>query len=243
VPVGAGLIVESWIMPKARLAYERSSRTSQALIVGFSLAVVAMTGWLALLIMVSRDANTKTADAFVSSPPPEPPRLENPPSDAEFPLARTVRSVAMTPERPLRVEDPLPDNEVPFARAVRSVAATPLRLPGRDGVVNIPPLPSPPDAAPGAAPPPTATASASRVTSAMAPPSTYTPSPVGTASGNLRIVPTDPPVAAETDVMPVPLPRPRRLASIPLPRPRPQIDEGEAPKDKTLLDLLIELQR
>jgi hypothetical protein len=88
-------------MLKAGIAYERPSRLSQALVVGFSLAVVAMTGWLLLMIMHSHDANTKTVDVVEQTPPPpEPPRVENPPPDNLFPLASTVRPVTVTKPAP-----------------------------------------------------------------------------------------------------------------------------------------------
>jgi hypothetical protein len=82
-----------------------------------------------------------------------------------------------------------------------------------------------------------------RETSAVAPPSRYTPAAVGN-DADFRVTPVDPPTATEIDVSQVPLPhpRPRRLASIPLPRPRPQIDEPE-PQEKNLFDLLIDRQR
>jgi hypothetical protein len=49
-------------MPRTGLAYERPSLVSLALIVGFSLAVVVVAGWLVMMIMFSNDANTKAAD-------------------------------------------------------------------------------------------------------------------------------------------------------------------------------------
>jgi hypothetical protein len=49
-------------MPRTDLAYERPSLVSLALIVGFSLAVVVVAGWLVMMIMFSNGANTKAAD-------------------------------------------------------------------------------------------------------------------------------------------------------------------------------------
>jgi len=208
-------------MPKAGLAYERPSRTSLALIIGFSLAVVAMTGWLVLLIMFSPDANTMTATASLPSRPSELPATPGPPG-------------------PPRVETLPTDNQFPLTRTVRPVPATRPASPWGDSIASIPALPAAPMTTPAAAP------AAPR--EAPVPPDRYTPSSVGTVDTDYRGAAADyvnAPGTGEIDTahIPLPHPRPRHLASIPVPRPRPQIDEPEAPQEKSFFDLLIDRQR
>jgi hypothetical protein len=56
-------------MPRTGLAYERPSLVSLALIVGFSLAVVVVAGWLVMMILFSNGANTKAADPAAPAAP------------------------------------------------------------------------------------------------------------------------------------------------------------------------------
>src|ERR1700674_1952696 len=80
-----GTIGEFGKMPRTGLAYERASRVSQALILCFSLAVVVMAGWLAMMIMLPHDANTMAAD------PADVPEM------ATIPAPRIVNTVTAYP--------------------------------------------------------------------------------------------------------------------------------------------------
>jgi hypothetical protein len=76
-------------MPRPGLAYERKSRVSQVLILCFSVAVLVMGGWLAMMIMVPNNAETVTADtsdepAMATKPAP---RVENSATAYDLPLA------------------------------------------------------------------------------------------------------------------------------------------------------------
>jgi hypothetical protein len=76
-------------MPRPGLAYERSSRVSQMLILCFSVAVLVMGGWLAMMIMVPNNAETVAADtsdvpAMATKPAP---RVENSATAYDPPLA------------------------------------------------------------------------------------------------------------------------------------------------------------
>jgi hypothetical protein len=80
-------------MPKPGLAYERSSRMSQVLILCFSVAVLVMAGWLAMMIMVPNHAETVVADpsdvpAMATKPAP---RVENAATTYDPPLANGPR--------------------------------------------------------------------------------------------------------------------------------------------------------
>jgi hypothetical protein len=204
-------------MPRAGLEYERPSRLSQALIAGFSLGVVAMTGWLVLMIMFSHDASTMTAEGAGTAaapaspaPPQGPPRVENP-----------------TPGKPFRVTpaSTMPPSQTSPWGDGRSLAALPSAPLGGSYTPG-------PSSAPNAAPPPSAYA---------------TPSPASpridyrTAPSEFALPEAQP----ETEVVPLPQPRPRRVATIPVPRPRPHLDEDDAPQppaEKSLFDLLINRQ-
>ena len=66
-------------MPRGGLAYERTSRMSQVLILCFGVAVLAMGAWLAMMIMFPNHADTVAADtsdvpAMATKPAP---RVEN----------------------------------------------------------------------------------------------------------------------------------------------------------------------
>jgi hypothetical protein len=199
-------------MPKARLVYEHASRTSQALIIGFSLVFVLMISWLVLLVMFAPNANTKPAEVAAPQPPPGPPRVENPPSDDQFPLARTVRVLSVTPP-----DDGLagikPSSSPPTASPVRMPVALPATAP------TIAPAPRVTAPQPG-----------SYVAAAIPQPETV----AGPERGDGAAVEIDP------STIPLPHPRPRHVASIPVPRPRPRLDEDPPPQEKNLFELLFD---
>jgi hypothetical protein len=86
---GDETFVEFGKMPRPGLAYERPSRVSQVLILSFSIAVLVMGGWLAMMIMLPHDADTVAADspdvpAMATRPAP---RVENSVTAYDPPLA------------------------------------------------------------------------------------------------------------------------------------------------------------
>jgi hypothetical protein len=206
-------------MPRAGLAYERSSRVSQALIAGFSLAVAVMAGWLVLMIMSSHDGNTTTADTADLSPPvKQPPRVEN------LPPARPsiINRVSPLPEA-----TPWPDQaaSLPLSGPTAApVGTTPTTAYATSSLTTSRSL----------APTPVTTTS-------LTPNSLTTPGIVD------RVAPADDPAVqtetAPTAIVPLPPPRPRRVVSIPIPRPRPQIDEPAEPAQRSLFDYLVDRQR
>jgi hypothetical protein len=206
-------------MSRGSLAYERMSRTSQALIVSFSLALVLMIGWFALLIMFSPDASTMTADPVAALPPAGPPQVENPPYNT-FPLARSV-------------EPSQSNSSPPWGNGIASIPTLPSAPVGAPFTVRAPP-PAAPAEAPAAAPPAsygTSSVGAAAIDYRSAP-TDYPNSPDG--------------AAADISPVPLPAPRPRNLGLTPVPRPRPHIDEqadAQPPQEKSLFDLMIERQR
>jgi hypothetical protein len=99
-------------MPRTGLAYERPSRASQALIIGFSLALVVMAGWLVMIIMFPGRANTMAADPAEAEAiaDAQSPRLENlaiaPPrraTDATSPSQQPSPSAQSRPAAPFAV--------------------------------------------------------------------------------------------------------------------------------------------
>ena len=89
-------------MPRTGLAYERPSRVSQALILGFSLAVVVMAGWLVMMIMLPHDANTTAADpadvpAMATTPAP---RIEDSVTAYDPPPAKSAQLKLSVGPRP-----------------------------------------------------------------------------------------------------------------------------------------------
>jgi hypothetical protein len=219
---GGSIDLELRHMPRTGLAYEKPSRVSQGLVVGFSIAVVVMTGWLVTMIMSSHDANTMAADPAdippVSTPPqvlaaaPEPIRL----SPATRSTARSTSALA----------EPTPWPYTPYSAAPAAPPAAAL------------PLASP--APQVAAPAPTYSTSSLPAAVPDANESdlrTYEPPP--------RIEAAVEAPEAVSEVIPLPPPKPRRVASIiPVPRPRPHLDGDDAPpQERSLFDQLFNPQR
>jgi hypothetical protein len=201
-------------MPRAGLEYERPSRLSKALIAGFSLGVVAMTGWLVLMIMFSHDASTRTADGPLP-PPPSPasppglPRVENP-----------------TPGKPFLITP---------ASTMPSQPASPW-----DAMANVAALPSEPVR--GSYTPSLPSAPAEAAPSAYAAPSPAPPQiDYRSAPSNFALPETEPETAAIP--LPQPRPRRVATIPVPRPRPHLDEDDAQPPAEKSLFDLLIQRQR
>jgi hypothetical protein len=209
-------------MPRIGLAYERPSRVSQVLVIGFSIAVVAMAGWLVTVLLVSGDANTSAADqtelrvAAAALPPvstrvaPEPIRLGAPAAASATPDAAQMPSPAQPPSWPT----------TPFAVT---------RPPGVGQAI-------PPQSGG-----PTYTASA------LAPGETgaRVNDRTGGRAGDGAELPID--AAGEApdvaEVIPLPPPKPKRVASIPMPRPRPHLESDDVPQERSFFDFLVNHQR
>jgi len=101
-------------MQRTGRTYEKPSRISQGLVVGLSLAVVLMAGWLAISILLSHYTTSAAGDAdmtgapatgapvFVenASPEPDEPRAAARVNSAYFePLPRGYASTTRTPPR------------------------------------------------------------------------------------------------------------------------------------------------
>jgi hypothetical protein len=214
-------------MPRTGLAYERPSRVSQVLVIGFSVAVVAMAGWLVTMLMVSGDGNTMAADR----------------SDQQ--VAAAPQAALVAPRTQLAAPEPIRLGSL----AVATPAAPPPMSASGPQTTPWPSAPfavrRPPEAAPIPAP---------QVAAAAAP--TYTTSSVPTVgpdsiergmTGDDRVPLTE--ATAETpeasqEVIPLPPPKPRRVASVPVPRPRPHLDSDDAqPQERSFFDFLVNRQR
>ena len=201
-------------MQRTGCDYEEPSRISQGLVVGLSIAVILMTGWLATTILLSRYTTTSAvgdtgmAGAPVRvenvSPAPDEPRVEAHVNSADFePSPRDYASSAPTPPRsalPLAsFAEPPPAATIAPGYAPFSMATAPPDANDR-GLSAKRPLPnSLPQAGEGRA------GSSIQATEAIADLLRSPP------------LPSPPPHVAEAKV---------GVASVPVPRPRPRL-EGE----------------
>lgn len=150
----ATIHVEFGIMPRPGLAYERTSRVSQVLILCFSVAVLVMGGWLAMMIMVPNHAETVAADpsdvpAMATKPAP---RVENAATAYDPPLANGPQFTdvpSTNPYSPPSATAPASPSSAPRPAGAGAYATSPLasydNLPG-DAVNEVPefvPLPPP----------------------------------------------------------------------------------------------------
>jgi hypothetical protein len=195
-------------MARTSLKYEQPSRASQVLVLGFSVAVAFMAGWLVLTILLGNGGSSMVATA-----------------DDEVP--------AMTTKQPPRVENPRIAMSPPIVapRQLLSPQADPGSWPGAATGTTAP------AAVAKSAPAAPATALASLPGApAVAAPATVPAgqSPTASPSINDRIAvgdiyaqvtnkiseePADAP-----EIIPLPPHRPRTSA-VPFPRPRPQLEE------------------
>jgi hypothetical protein len=206
-------------MAKTSLKYEQPSRASQVLVLGFSVAVAFMAGWLVLTIMLgSSDSMVATADDEVPAmATKQPPRVENP---------RIAVSPPIVAPRQLLSPQADPGGWPGAAPAPTPAAAAKITAPA-------PPAPVPPAAR--AAPAGAALASlppAPAVTAPATVPAAQSPTAVGAINDRLAVADiyaqvtnkiTDDP-ADGPEAIPLPPHRPR-MAAVPFPRPRPQMEE------------------
>jgi hypothetical protein len=206
-------------MAKTSLKYEQPSRASQVLVLGFSVAVAFMAGWLVLTIMLgSSDSMVATADDEVPAmATKQPPRVENP---------RIAVSPPIVAPRQLLSPQADPGGWPGAAPAAAPAAAAKITAPA-------PPAPAPPAAR--AAPAGAALASlppAPAVTAPATVPAAQSPAAAGAINDRLAVADiyaqvtnkiADEPADAP-EVIPLPPHRPR-MAAVPFPRPRPQMEE------------------
>jgi hypothetical protein len=206
-------------MAKTSLKYEQPSRVSQVLVLGFSVAVAFMAGWLVLTIMLgSSDSMVATADDEVPAmATKQPPRVENP---------RIAVSPPIVAPRQLLSPQADPGGWPGAAPAAAPAAAAKITAPA-------PTAPAPPAAR--AAPAGAALASlppAPAVTAPATVPAAQSPAAAGAINDRLAVADiyaqvtnkiADEPADAP-EVIPLPPHRPR-MAAVPFPRPRPQMEE------------------
>jgi hypothetical protein len=207
-------------MPRRSPTYEKPSRIAQGLVVGFSIAVVAMACWLAITILLSDGASTVTAIEPDIDTAGTPPYVEiASPRPAKLSAMESADSVF--PDPPSRTYAPYSAPSPPSPRSALSLAS---------------PADSPSSPAP----------SAKYVNSSVAAevPETNYRGVLGEESRRLAEALFE---AAETstDVVPLPLPNPRRFASTPVPRPRPRFDADDtrSSSDESFFEMLINRQR
>ncbi|HSV22866.1 MAG TPA: hypothetical protein VLJ17_07540 [Xanthobacteraceae bacterium] len=199
-------------MPRARLAYEKPSRVSQGLVVGFSIAVVLMAGWFVTMVMFSEGTNTKAAvEADVS------------------PMTITRAYVTDVLSEPIKPSAIARANRVdleptPLGSSLDSAAPIATPPPPRSPL----PLASLTEFSPGA-PRPALTTSPIAI---AIPETSYR----GILADELSRQVEAAIDAVDADVIQLPLPRPR--PNIPVPRPRPHIDGGDGQSSANLFDFL-----
>jgi hypothetical protein len=197
-------------MARTSLKYEQPSRASQLLVLGFSVAVAFMTGWLVLTILLGNSGSTMVATADNEVPAmatKQPPRVENP---------RIAMSPPIVAPRQLLSPQADPGSWPGAATGTTAPAA---------GAKTAPAAPAAPAAlaslpgAPAVAAPATVPAGQSPVAS----PSISDRIAVGDIYAQVTNKIADEPADAP-EIVPLPPHRPR-TASVPFPRPRPQMEE------------------
>jgi hypothetical protein len=204
-------------MPRTGLAYEKPSRVAQVLVIGFTIAVIAMAGWLVMMILISHDGNTMAANpADLELAAKTPPRVE---TTASWSLPGAAPASVATPT-PAPTPDQPPQPSL-GPRAVATIAALP-----------------PSAAATPAAPPATyTTSSVPRGASDM-----VDRAPVDASLPQSDTAGESP--EASSRIVPLPPPKPRRVAAaVPVPRPRPHLDSDDPPQERTFFDFLVNRQR
>jgi hypothetical protein len=216
-------------MAKTSLKYEQPSWASQVLVLGFSVAVAFMAGWLVLTIMLGNSGTTMVAtadDEVPTMPTKQPPRVET--------QRITVSPPLVAPRQLLSPQaDP---GSWPGAAPTAPAAA-----PAADAKIASPaPAAKPSGAALASLPP------GPEVTAPATIPAAQSPTVVGSindrvAVGDIYAQVTNKNVddpADAPDIVPLPPHRPR--ISVPFPRPRPQLEEHAQtqPEPRSLFDII-----
>jgi hypothetical protein len=217
-------------MARTSLKYEQPSRASQLLVLGFSVAVAFMTGWLVLTILLGNSGSTMVStsdDEVPAMATKQPPRVESPRVAASAPIVQPQQLLS-----PQADPGAWPGTASTGATAVAPASAANAVPAARTGAAGpaLASLPGPP---------------------AVSAPATVpaAPSQFASVSGNDRVAvgdiyaqvtnkiedgPADAP-----EMVPLPPHRPRP-ASVPYPRPRPQLEEqAQVEQPKSFLDFFM----
>jgi len=215
-------------MAKTSLKYEQPSWASQLLVLGFSVAVAFMAGWLVLTIMLGNSGTTVVATADDEVPAmatKQPPRVESPRIAASPPIVA-----------PRELLSPQAD---PGSRS----GATPATAPAAAPAASAPPAaaPAPTGAALASLPP------APVVTAPATVPAEQSPAAAGSINDRIAVGDIYAQVtnkigdesADAPEVVPLPPHRPR-TASVPFPRPRPQMEAQvqAQPEQRSWFDII-----
>jgi hypothetical protein len=219
-------------MAKTSLKYEQPSWASQLLVLGFSVAVAFMAGWLVLTIMLGNSGTSMVATADDEVPAmatKQPPRVESPRIAASPPIV-APRQLLSPQADPGSWPGAAPAaRPAPAAAAKITAPATAAAPPAPTGtaLASLPPVPV--VTAPATAPAAQSPIAAGSINDRIA---------VGDIYGQVTNKIGDEP--AETpEVVPLPPPRPR-TASVPFPRPRPQMEAQvqAQPEPRSLFDII-----
>jgi hypothetical protein len=199
-------------MARTSLKYEQPSRASQLLVLGFSVAVAFMAGWLVLTILVGNSGSTMVATADDEVPAmatKQPPRVENPRVATSPPIVA-----------PRQLLSPQADSgswrgTATGATAPAAAAKTTPAAPVPSKATALASLPG----APAVGAPATVPAAQSPTTS----PSINDRIAVGDIYAQVTNKIADEP-ADGPEIIPLPPHRPR-MSAVPFPRPRPQLEE------------------
>jgi hypothetical protein len=201
-------------MAKTSLKYEQPSWASQLLVLGFSVAVAFMAGWLVLTIMLGNSGTNMVATADDEVPAmatKQPPRVESPRIAASPPIVapRQLLSPQADPGSAPGAAPAASPGPAAAAKVAPPAAAAAPPAPMGTALASLPPVVTAPATAP-AAPSPMAAGSINDRTAVA---DIY-----GQVTNKIGDEPTDAP-----EIVPLPPPRPR-VASVPFPRPRPQME-------------------
>ena len=197
-------------MARTSLKYEQPSRASQLLVLGFSVAVAFMAGWLVLTILLGNSGSSMVATADNEVPAmatKQPPRVENPRIAVSPPIV-TPRQLLSPQADPGSWPGAATGTTAPAAKAAKTAPAAPATA-----LASLP-------GAPAVAAPATVPAGQSPVAAA---PSINDRIAVGDIYAQVTNKIADEP-ADGPEIVPLPPHRPR-TASVPFPRPRPQMEE------------------
>jgi hypothetical protein len=199
-------------MAKTSLKYEQPSRASQLLVLGFSVAVAFMAGWLVLTILLGNSGSTMVATADDEVPAmttKQPPRVENPRIAVSPPIV-APRQLLSPQADPGSWPGAATGTTAPAAGAKTAAAA-----PAPSTATALAALPG----APAVGAPATVPAAQSPTAS----PSINDRIAVGDIYAQVTNKIADEPADAP-EIIPLPPHRPR-MSAVPFPRPRPQLEE------------------
>jgi hypothetical protein len=218
-------------MAKTSLKYEQPSRASQLLVLGFSVAVAFMAGWLVLTIMLGNSGTTMVAtadDEVLAMATKQPPRVESPRVAAGPPIVapRQLLSPQADPGS-LPGAAPAAAPAAPPAAAAKITPSTPPAASSGAALASLPPAPA--VAAPATVPAAQSPMAAGSINDRVAVGDIY-----AQVTNKIGDEPADAP-----EVVPLPPHRPR-TASVPFPRPRPQMEaQAQAqPEQRSWFDII-----